>query len=642
MYRLARCCPNCLCLLLLTTLSAAAQTQSSPVEQASSLLAQGQFVRAIDALEAALPTTPANERPRLIAKLRECYEQAIKTATANGNSTEVEIYTENLKILNRKPGPPHPAAEPAPVSEQVAAATRNSLPLPASEPPKNRELLATLPVGNARAGADPLEQSNITEAKPTTTRPGTAGSGDPRRTVGGPRRSADAETAGVGTGLTGDPLAAGSGDPHRTVGDPHRIVEDPRQAADDILVAADKAYREERYAEAGRLYAKLAASKMLPTTRNEALVYCRVLEIRARVYVGPKSEAEWAAIRREIQELKQIRRSPKNWTPEYLESLVAERSAQNRKPSTRKVTFRGASPDEESPAAANDRPSAVAPPRRITAPPAPPPAPLTAAEKIGQPGAPINSWHVWDTPNFRILHANDALAEKVARVCETTRSAQMKHWLGRVPAGSWTPRCDVYLYPTPEQFHKMTDQPEDSPGFSTMGTNGGRVVARRMNLRADHPKLLSAILPHEITHVLLADLFPDEQIPRWADEGMAVLSEPVGEQHLRAAELTGPLETGRLFRLQDLMVMDYPDGRFWGLYYAQSVSVTKFIVSRGTPAQFIQFVRESQKNSVESALSRVYQINGFNDLEKQWRRHAASTTTALAAVGSDGKAANGK
>ena len=148
-----------------------------------------------------------------------------------------------------------------------------------------------------------------------------------------------------------------------------------------------------------------------------------------------------------------------------------------------------------------------------------------------------------------------------------------------------------FSLPLAPVFHRMTGQPEDSPGFSTMGLNAGRVIARRINLRVDHPNLIKAVLPHEITHVLLADLFPDQQVPRWADEGIAVLSEPPSEQRLRAADLEKPLAAGRLFKVQDLMVMDYPDGQSWGLYYAQSVSLTRFLVEQGTSAQFIQFVQ---------------------------------------------------
>ncbi len=40
------------------------------------------------------------------------------------------------------------------------------------------------------------------------------------------------------------------------------------------------------------------------------------------------------------------------------------------------------------------------------------------------------------------------------------------------------------------------------------------------------------------------------------------------------------------------MAMDYPDAKDWSLYYAQSVSLTRFLVEQGPPEQFIQFVHE--------------------------------------------------
>ena len=43
------------------------------------------------------------------------------------------------------------------------------------------------------------------------------------------------------------------------------------------------------------------------------------------------------------------------------------------------------------------------------------------------------------------------------------------------------------------------------------------------------------MLPHEATHVVLAGQFGDQPVPRWADEGMAVLTEPRDkiDRHLR-------------------------------------------------------------------------------------------------------------
>ena len=71
------------------------------------------------------------------------------------------------------------------------------------------------------------------------------------------------------------------------------------------------------------------------------------------------------------------------------------------------------------------------------------------------------------------------------------------------------PRANSTSTPRAKSSPAKPSSPKNSPGFSTMMCNGNRVVARRVNLRADHPQLLTAILPHEVTHVVLADLFTD-------------------------------------------------------------------------------------------------------------------------------------
>jgi hypothetical protein len=181
----------------------------------------------------------------------------------------------------------------------------------------------------------------------------------------------------------------------------------------------------------------------------------------------------------------------------------------------------------------------------------------------------------------------------------------------------------------------MTGQPEVSPGFSTMGVNAGRITARRVNLRADHPQMLTAILPHEVTHVVLADLFTQQQIPRWADEGMAVLAEPQSEQHSRTSELKAPLSEGRVFKLSELMAIDYPNADAWSLYYAQSVSLTQFLVEQGTPHQFVLFIRGAQQGGIENSLRSVYHIEGFAELENRWQNFARRRLSEIAAANGD-------
>ena len=72
---------------------------------------------------------------------------------------------------------------------------------------------------------------------------------------------------------------------------------------------------------------------------------------------------------------------------------------------------------------------------------------------------------------------------------------------------------------------------------------------------------------------------------------------PPGErrQATRTAELHEPLQAGRVFDLRKLMAMDYPDAKDWSLYYAQSVSVTRFLVEQGPPEKFVKFVQNSQR-----------------------------------------------
>ena len=226
------------------------------------------------------------------------------------------------------------------------------------------------------------------------------------------------------------------------------------------------------------------------------------------------------------------------------------------------------------------------------------------------------AWQVHETPNFRIYHCDPVMAERAAAVAEAVRTAQARRWGSAATREAWSPRCELYLYPTAKSYAQATGQPEQSPGLSTMSNNGVRVLSRRMNLRVDNPLLLSTTLPHEVTHIVLADLFVVRTIPRWADEGLAVLAEPAAEQHLRQADLKDPLEAGRVFKVGRLMTMDYPDTKDWRLFYAQSVSLTVFLVEQGPPERFIQFVRDSQRIGTEAALRDIYHIDGLDTLHE--------------------------
>jgi tetratricopeptide (TPR) repeat protein len=234
-------------------------------------------------------------------------------------------------------------------------------------------------------------------------------------------------------------------------------------------------------------------------------------------------------------------------------------------------------------------------------------------------------WARAETANFRVFHnQSTGLAERVARTAEATRAAMARKWLG-VALPAWAPRCDIYLHACASHYAKATGAPEGNDGHSKIDQDRdtGRVVGRRIDLRCDHPNMLDGVLPHETTHVVLAGQFGRHFVPHWADEGMAVLSEPRQRVDLHLRNLPAHRRAGHLFGLGQLMGMEkYPEARFVGPFYAQSVSLVEFFCRKKGPQAFTRFLRDGLEGGYEAALRKHYGIHGFAELEQQWREHA--------------------
>lgn len=231
-----------------------------------------------------------------------------------------------------------------------------------------------------------------------------------------------------------------------------------------------------------------------------------------------------------------------------------------------------------------------------------------------------NGWSVAESTHFRIFHQNTPdLAEQVARIAESTRAAVQQKWFGK--ASEWNGRCEVFLYTTGEEYAWATGAPAVSPGHSSFRVDHGRVFYRRMDLRTDDSRFLRAVLPHETTHTVLAGMFGERQIPRWVDEGIAVLSEPrtMIDRHL--ASLIRYERSGALLATRDVVeARDYPDPASVAVFYAQSVSLVDFLSARD-PRRFVDFVRDGLQEGFEQALSNYYDFN-FDDLQQRWEQYA--------------------
>lgn len=242
-----------------------------------------------------------------------------------------------------------------------------------------------------------------------------------------------------------------------------------------------------------------------------------------------------------------------------------------------------------------------------------------------------SGWATAETPSFRIFHATDeATAEKIARIAESTRVTMTRKWFGE-DARPWSPRCDLYVHPTGAAYAKNTGAPPASPGHSSISLEAGRILARRIDLRGDDPNLLIGVVPHETTHVVLAGRFGTHHVPRWADEGMAVLSEPRERIDVHLRNLPMHQREGGLFRLGELMKMpEYPEPRRVGPFYAQSVSLVEFLCRKKDPATFTRFLREGLDGQYEAALQRHYGYRSFAELEREWMGYAFGAEVAAA------------
>jgi hypothetical protein len=225
----------------------------------------------------------------------------------------------------------------------------------------------------------------------------------------------------------------------------------------------------------------------------------------------------------------------------------------------------------------------------------------------------------YDTANFTTEAPTAELAKKFGDMAEFYRKEKALEWTGR-EMPQWSRRCPLQVQIT-----------QGSAGGATTFTfgqdNGGKpvVTSIKMEIRGDAKQLLNSVLPHEVTHTVLANHF-GRPVPRWADEGGSVLSENDEERFNHDVRCRELLNAGRGIRLRVLFRMtEYP--RDMIVLYAQGYSVSSYLVKRGGDGKegrlkMLQFLGQGmQGNTAESwnaAANRVYGFDSVDALEEAW------------------------
>lgn len=224
-------------------------------------------------------------------------------------------------------------------------------------------------------------------------------------------------------------------------------------------------------------------------------------------------------------------------------------------------------------------------------------------------------WAVVETASFRVRYQGDrAAAEAVAQAAEAKRTEVFGRWFGP-PAGPWAPKCEVVLHPSAACYATMTGRPSGGTGHATVSLANGAASARRIDLRADDPGLAEVALPRELTHVVVADLFPYAPPPKWAEVGMAVLSGPADEvsRYTRKAAAGGPAAPALL------ATADFPPADQITGFYCGSVSLVEYLVGLKGEKTFVLFLRDAGRYGPARALQQEYGISDPAALDRAWR-----------------------
>jgi hypothetical protein len=248
----------------------------------------------------------------------------------------------------------------------------------------------------------------------------------------------------------------------------------------------------------------------------------------------------------------------------------------------------------------------------------------TCSEKCSR----IGQWFVVETENFQACSVDSqATAKLLAETAETLRGQLQLKWLGDDSQKSWTPKCQIVLHPNLESYVSACGRgSEHTVGTSLFKTEEGRIAGRRIDLLGGRTDYLSAALPHELTHVVLRDSFVTATMPRWADEGAAILADSDAKQGRHLHDLETAIAQHTTFDAAKLLTMEgYPPPEQVGTFYGQSASVTEYLVSKGKPSSFVDFVHVAESKGYDAALRQYYGISDVRELDRQWRQSINQT-----------------
>jgi RNA polymerase sigma factor (sigma-70 family) len=244
------------------------------------------------------------------------------------------------------------------------------------------------------------------------------------------------------------------------------------------------------------------------------------------------------------------------------------------------------------------------PPSAVTEPDQPSAHLIPAFDPAKQPAPTDSASDTIRARNFVVSGTSAENGRRIVDAAEKYRKEFAKLWLGK----------ELPDWPKPCPIHVMISA--DEPGSATSMNFNDKPTTFTISIRGTLNAIMENMLPHEVTHTVMADHF-QKPIPRWADEGIAQMSESESEQVRHDQQIRRLLNKGHALRLSYLLALkDYP--RDVTTFYAQVYSVTRFLVELKNRATFLEFVNIGMKDGWEDAAKRCYGFESVNGMENAW------------------------
>lgn len=209
------------------------------------------------------------------------------------------------------------------------------------------------------------------------------------------------------------------------------------------------------------------------------------------------------------------------------------------------------------------------------------------------------------TRNFIVQAPSPQLAVAVGDAAEKYRSELAVYWTGaELPA--WPRPCPIRVVAGPNLA---------AQGVTTY--NPRPVSDFQMEVVGTPERILDSVLPHEVTHTVLATYF-GRPLPRWADEGICTTVEHESERSKHEAKLREFLASRRGIAMNQMFLMtEYPQDVL--PLYAQGYSVCRFLIDQQGPRTFIHFLRDyMQRPSWTTNVRKHYGYESLRELQDSW------------------------